>query len=638
MKNKINKETKDKQDRSFLLKIALLMFAIVLALYGGTLENGYSMDDEYVVYKNEQVQKGITAIPEIFTSRYATAGEKAYGYRPIVKSTFAIEQHVFGEKPAVSHFINLLLYSLTGLLLFVILKRLFHRYHHTFPLLITVLFLAHPLHSEVVSSLKNRDELLSFLFALSALYCSINYTESKKVKFLAYTCLLMGVSLLAKPSSLTFIALIPLALFYFTKATMRNMAAVTGALLLGTLLARLFVASMVGGTEGGRDYLFFENPLYTDGSFILRIKAATVSLYFYLKMLFIPHPLVAYYGYDQVSFDDWNNPLVLGVCAAGAAMGIYALYRARQKEAWGFGVLFTLIALSMYLNLVVPAVGIVAERFAYVASLGFCIVIAWLLWRLAGAVFERSLLKQLSWKWLPLAVILILFLASIINRTGDWKDHLSLYTADIKKAPRSAKLNALLATQYAYSGKLAEAKKHYEASLDIYPDYATSLNNLGLIKYVHDHDTLAAIKLWQRAVKADPYYPDAYYNLAMAEDASKKYAAAEAHYKEVIKINSDFKKAYEHLGLLYARAGRYDEVLEMSKAALGKGVVADILHINIGNVMMVKGDTAAAVASFEKGIAINSKNPGLCRFLGSWFALKGDHSKARYYNRLAMLQ
>ena len=50
-----------------------------------------------------------------------------------------------------------------------LLRRLLKNYHIFFPFLTVMLFLAHPLHTEVVASLKNREEILSFLGVLLAL-------------------------------------------------------------------------------------------------------------------------------------------------------------------------------------------------------------------------------------------------------------------------------------------------------------------------------------------------------------------------------------------------------------------------------------------------------------------------------------
>ena len=135
----------------------LLIVAFSFALYGNTIKNEYSLDDIYVTGKNLLTQQGIKAIPAIFSSYYISlnaeeGGQHNFGYRPITKVTYAIEWQFFGENPHVSHFINILLYALTGIVLFLLLRRLLSNYHILFPFLTVMLFLAHPLHTEVVAS------------------------------------------------------------------------------------------------------------------------------------------------------------------------------------------------------------------------------------------------------------------------------------------------------------------------------------------------------------------------------------------------------------------------------------------------------------------------------------------------------
>ena len=47
-------------------------------------------------------------------------------YRPLSLVTFAIEYQLFGESPKVSHFINVVLYALTGMLLYLVVLQFFH--------------------------------------------------------------------------------------------------------------------------------------------------------------------------------------------------------------------------------------------------------------------------------------------------------------------------------------------------------------------------------------------------------------------------------------------------------------------------------------------------------------------------------
>ncbi|MEZ4889874.1 MAG: hypothetical protein R2779_04690 [Crocinitomicaceae bacterium] len=56
---------------------------------------------------------------KIFTSPYYSddAGY-AYGYRPMVHLSFALEHELFGQKPGAGHFINVLLFAFSVIFVF----------------------------------------------------------------------------------------------------------------------------------------------------------------------------------------------------------------------------------------------------------------------------------------------------------------------------------------------------------------------------------------------------------------------------------------------------------------------------------------------------------------------------------------
>jgi hypothetical protein len=150
------------------------LLLLCFAIYGNTIRNEYSIDDVFVT-NNEQVKKGFSAIPEMANSLYVTNLEEdgrkiRFGFRPIVKITFAIEYGIFGDNPHVSHFINIILYFLFCLLDFQFSDKGLKDKDYLVPFLITLLFAANPLHTEVVASLKNSDELLATLFGFMALH------------------------------------------------------------------------------------------------------------------------------------------------------------------------------------------------------------------------------------------------------------------------------------------------------------------------------------------------------------------------------------------------------------------------------------------------------------------------------------
>jgi hypothetical protein len=126
------------------------------------LGNGYNMDDELVTINHRLTSQGISAIPEIFTSPYYQDNMGyAYEYRPMALASFAIEHQFFGESPFMSHVISLLLYIGLCLLLYKFLLQLGGVVTPPLALFITLLFSAFTAHTEVVCSIKNRDELLA---------------------------------------------------------------------------------------------------------------------------------------------------------------------------------------------------------------------------------------------------------------------------------------------------------------------------------------------------------------------------------------------------------------------------------------------------------------------------------------------
>jgi hypothetical protein len=149
------------QPKSWFMLFVLISFLF----YGNSISNGYSLDDELVTSTDrkahQNVEKGIAGIKSIFTSNYAIDGKQNYEYRPIVTLSYAIEKSIFGEstnRVHISHFINIALYAVCGILLFQLLQVLFQQQASLFSGLVVCLFLIHPLHSEVVNNLKNSPE------------------------------------------------------------------------------------------------------------------------------------------------------------------------------------------------------------------------------------------------------------------------------------------------------------------------------------------------------------------------------------------------------------------------------------------------------------------------------------------------
>ena len=473
------------KNKNYMIIGIIVLFAFIL--YGNTIRNKYCVDDCIVTYYNPTIQKGIKAIPEIFTSLYSVRGNVKYGYRPVVKATYAIEYKFFGQNPHISHLINILIYAFTCVLLFFILKKLLKSYNIIFPIAITALFLAHPLHTEVVCSLKNRDELLSFLGCLIALHFFIRYVEKDKVKYILTGLFFYLFALLSKASALTFMVIFPLVLYFFSNAKPKKILYIFLSVFVVAVIAHYGPRFYL--PPASREKLFLENPLFFETNIWKRFATGFYSLIYYVKLLFYPHPLRFYYGYNMLPVVSWLNGWVILSFFFHLSIFIYSIIKLRAKHILSFAILYYLISISIFANIVKPVMGIVAERYLYASSLGFCIIIAYF-------IFIKSAKLSRTFQIAALIIILIPYTAKTIERNKDWKDFLTLYSNDIKYLEKSVNANDMLAGELLREinvdlfkakdiaenkEKIHKAIKYYKQTIKIYPEYYSSYNALGEI-------------------------------------------------------------------------------------------------------------------------------------------------------------
>jgi hypothetical protein len=198
------------------LYAAILIGIVCLSVHGVTLLNDYNLDDNLVTQNHRLTSKGISAIPEIYRSPYYQDDMGySYGYRPTTLASFAIEKSLFGESALVSHTINLALYLATCLLIFFLIKRIFPD-KVDMALFAALLFTVHPIHTEVVASIKNRDEILALLFMLLAFWSFFSSKAKdslvKKIIILTSGVMLIGLSVSSKLSAASILILLPLVL------------------------------------------------------------------------------------------------------------------------------------------------------------------------------------------------------------------------------------------------------------------------------------------------------------------------------------------------------------------------------------------------------------------------------------------
>jgi tetratricopeptide (TPR) repeat protein len=510
--------------------------------------------------------------------------------------------------------------------------------------------MAHPVHTEVVASLKNRDEMLAFLCGMGSLRLILAYADHRKIYTLLLAFVVFVTGYLSKSSILPFIVLFPLVLYYFTDVSGKGIIAIFILLFIGFLLSqfgpKLYLAETVRSNQ------FIENPLFGEKNIWLRIGTGLVSLLFYIKILIYPHPLLYYYGFDMIPVTNLANIWAILSLLIYGGMLVYAIRKIKSKNIVSFAVLWYLIAIAMYSNAIFPVVGIVAERFVFSASLGFCILLIVLIFRIFKTDPKNLTIEMDTRLKILTLIFLILVPYSVLSvtRNRDWRNLFDLYKSDIKALNNSAKANIdyagyLMNTVYQdenflRTGAVNQFKyqiiiSHFKKALELYPDNYKTTNDLGTVYLFIGKEYDSAVYFLQKAIQLDSTLQPAWVNLGMAYREMKEFDKAISCYEHILQANPNQIKAIFALANVYNDMGDFNKAVGMNEDMMKKYPNLEMPYVNIGNYYMLRQDTINAVNYWEKAVNIRPSFE-LCVQLNTLYLIKGDRQKADYYYDLGM--
>lgn len=637
-------------DKTTYLILFIILATVTVGLNINTVKNYYNLDDFHIAKNNPDFEQGIKAIPGIFITQYASEEDKSYGYRPLIRSSFAIEYQFFGKNPYISHFFNVLFYLAIILLLFNILRRLLRDYHYLFPFIITLLFAAHPIHTEVVASLKNRDELIMLLFGLLALSQSIRYADTRKNKHIYWAMAMFFLSALSKPTAAAFFFIIPLSLYFFTDLELKPVLKVAALTALISLVA--VFGPFLYLPSHNRALAMLENPLSVQGGFLNHIAYAGFTLFYYLRLLIFPQPLRYYYGYNMFPDINFSNIWVILGIIFHLGIFVYAILNLRKKHILSFAILAYLTSIFLFTNLVKPSPGIIAERFLLVPSIAFCFILAYFIFRL---FFHDPAEKKLpgikaAAILLITALILIPYSAKTFVRNQQWRTEYSLYKADMPYLYDSYKGNDLYANEIMknVNRELAkpvnvmkfvdplvkEAIGHWERAIEILPDASSPYRNLGIIysRVYKNYDT--ALFYFNKALKVEPDDPMILFNLGMTYEGKKDYLHAIDFLQKSLAIDSTSVSTRSRLANIYYGLGEFKKAVSMNQDIMRIAPRESLPYVNIGNYYIFQKDTLNGIRFYEKAVELGAP-PEASVFLSKYYQMKGDVTKSNYYRKLS---
>ena len=482
------------------------------------------------------------------------------------------EDGVFNDKDTrvkgfqLRHINNVLFYGLSVGVLFLFLSTVVFKRNKMVALIIALLFLAHPIHTEVVANVKSRDEIFSILFMMLTLFLVHQIEKhAKSVKYIILSCITFLAALLSKEYGATLIILIPLSLYLFSEK--KFVISKYFSLFIG--LGLVFVIYLMMRSQAGP--LLSKNDLQDteimNSPYLLATATQTLAtkifmLLKYIGLLVFPISLCSDYGYNSIPYKDFSNPLVWLSILFMIAFVVVGFISLRKKSWVAFSIAFYLLNIALVTNFIFNVGATMGERLVFHSSLGFCMLLGYAIYWLAQKI------NKPNYAILLVLPILALYSFKTIDRNLAWKNDITLALTDVEINPNSTALNGNASSRNLDLSELpinkGNEKQFIQKSilygnkaLALHPAFVNGHLNIGLA-YAKNNQYDSAKVHWDIAFKIYPHHPqkelyynllaDTYYTQGYNFGAKQQWAEGKYYLQKAVECNPNNAKYWYDLG------------------------------------------------------------------------------------------
>jgi len=610
---------------------------VCVFLYWNSLQCGFVFDDMSAVRDNRDLRPHVPLRNLLENDFWGTPMQKEQShksYRPLTVLTFRLNYLLHQLEPLGYHLVNILLHAGVTLLYHSLCLSLVSS---TASLIAALLFAVHPVHTEAVSGVVGRAELLASVFFLLALTNYAKVAQGRrgtKWRGLMWVAGLVTCAMLCKEQGITVIAVCALQeLFVSQKLCLRDLVAVCQALCGGKTclpdwvrvsVQRLVALCVLGiclmamrlRVMGSQLPVFtrFDNPAAAASS-PTRQLSHNYLLSVNSWLLLAPVDLCCDWTMSTVplveSIADPRNLATIVLYVVLCHLAYRALTSGSRTETAVLVMSLGLLVLPFIpaTNLFFPVGFVVAERVLYLPSMGFCLLVAFG----CDKLMERGWHRTVT---LGLIATLAIHSAKTLTRNAEWKDEYTLFTSGLKVNSGNAKLFNNVGHALESQGKYVEALEYFNAAVSVQPDDIGAHINVGrtynnMAKFEEAEEAyLKAKSLLPRAKPGESYqarvapnHLNVFLNLAtlIAKNGSRL-EEADLLYRQAISMRSDYTQAYINRGDILLKLNRTKEAQEVYERALFYDSTNADIYYNLGVVLIEQGRHNQALAYLNKAL------------------------------------
>lgn len=575
--------------RTFVISVIL---AATFLTFANGLINGFAYDDRTQILRNDLIRSFANVPTAMHTevwfwrvqqNKELLSEDKPTTpyYRPAFMIYLMAGWALFRDWAPGWHFASVLLHLLVVYLVFIMLEQVTGRLK--LAAIGSLLFAVHPLRSESVAWISGVTDPLLSVFVVAAFYFYKRHRDGGGLKPLCFSIGLFLLATFTKEPAITlsiFIACYELFLANQEKPLRERLKPALRYSLLFILIASIYFAMRYNALG-----FWLNDPNYARHTPVQALLTAPLVVWKYIGLLFWPVSLSIFHATPVV-----NNPLSLRfilpvIGLAGLAVAAYPL---RKSAIARFGVVWFVVNLLPVLNLgAFEANFLVQERYLYLPSIGFSLLVAMALERLPVEKWAALGRQQVA-RTAAAAAVCFLLAAKTVAQNGVWYDDLTLFTHGAEVAPDQPIAHWVLASHYIRRKdprpeKLVEVLERY---VKLQPNDVAATADLAavqlqLYELTKDRSHIdRAIGLCEKGLALDPSLiklADARAAAAMLWDTQghaytydtelRNYDRARSCFAQALRLVPEMAMSSFHMGATYYKQGDYANALMYLESA-----------------------------------------------------------------------
>ncbi|XP_074126745.1 protein O-mannosyl-transferase TMTC1 isoform X2 [Sminthopsis crassicaudata] len=646
---------------------AVLLTTVCCLCYGNSLRGEFVHDDVWAIVNNPDVQTATSLSWGIFANDFWGKGmaenTSHKSYRPLCILTFKLNVYLAGMNPFYFHAVNIILHCLVTLVLMYTCDKVVFK-DHQLGFVTALIFAVHPIHTEAVTGIVGRADVLACLLFLLA-FLSYNRSNHEGQQWISQQPVVSELALLssshkenAKPHSKgtwnSCSSLLPTEqnvrlsmsrptvwtiLRYLTTNSKQNFLYATRPFLKrATLVISYVIVTLCFRMwiMGGSMPLFSEqdNPASFSPYILTRFLTYSYLLAFNSWLLLAPITLCYDWQVGSIPLIEtiWDirnlATLLLVVVMLFLILHCLTAFKNLEQNEVLVGLLFLVFPFLPASNLFFNVGFVVAERVLYMPSMGYCIL------------FVHGLNKLYSWLnrcgtttlIMSTLLLLLLFSCKTVKQNEIWLSRESLFRSGVETLPHNAKVHYNYANFLKDQGRNEEAIYHYKTALKLYPHHASALNNLGTLT----KDRTEAKEYYQRALQLNPQHNRALFNLGNLLKSQGKKEDAIIFLRDSIRFGPEFADAYSSLASLLAEQELFQKAEEVYQAGIKNCPESSDLHNNYGVFLVDTGTPESAMYHYQQAIQLSPHHHVAMVNLGRLYRSLGENKEAEEWYKRAL--